>query len=67
MTAYVQPGALFQLGDHVRYADSTYVVIARRRDHIGIVYQLHATTTDLPDHHNVPQGQLKRVRHERVR
>lgn len=63
MIAYRLPGALFDLGDHVSYDHAVYVVIARRRNAIGIVYQLLSTGADNRGHHNVPQGVLRLVKH----
>lgn len=64
MIAYILPGALFDLGDHVRYDHATYIVIARRRNAIGIVYQiLSQEGVETLAHHNVPQALLRLVKH----
>ena len=67
MTAtYVLPGALFALGDQVSYDRITYVVMARRRTAIGIVYHLLSDGVEHLAHHNVPQGLLRLVKHAKA-
>ena len=65
MTPYALPGALFELGDQVCYDHAVYTVIARRRNAIGIVYQLLSEGAERHSHHNVPQGVLRLVKHVR--
>lgn len=60
--AYVLPGALFALGDLVSYDQVNYVVMARRRTAIGIVYHLLSEGVERLAHHNVPQGLLRLVK-----
>ena len=66
MIPYVLAGALFDLGDQVRYDHAVYTVIARRRNAIGIVYQLISAGADNRGHHNVPQAVLRLVKHARA-
>ncbi|MBL0127631.1 MAG: hypothetical protein IPP83_09240 [Flavobacteriales bacterium] len=56
--SYTLEGALYNVGERVRYHDAAYVVTARRSTVVGIVYQLRAEAAEARSHYNVPQSAI---------